>query len=127
MPRKAKVKALQKDWAKVNEGSPLQNDEFGMKTPERYSQEEEETTKIDEGKQTSLEESAEESDDQDLILAGEKLRLLQIEEKKRLKKEKLRKSNKETRELNQRKEEEQDEQFHNKCEFEKYGRGSKRS
>ena len=53
---------LQKDWVKVNEGSPLQDDKFGMKTPERYSQEEEETTKTDEGKRTSSgEESAEDT------------------------------------------------------------------
>ena len=60
MTRKAKAKALEKDWAKVNEGSPVQDDEIGMKTPEKYPREEEDMTKIDEGKQ--IEETSENSD-----------------------------------------------------------------
>ena len=96
MTRKAKVKALEKDWTKVNEGSPLQDDEFGMKTPEKHSHEEEVMAKTDEEKQTT---SGEKSDDNDLILAQEKLRLLQIEEKKMRKKEKLQEIEKETKKL----------------------------
>ena len=100
MTRKAKVKALGKDWAKLNDGSPLQEDEFGMKTPEKQLQEDGDMTEIDEEKQLSSgEESVKSSDDNELLLAEEKLRLLQIEEKKMMKKEKLKQIEKATKKI----------------------------
>ena len=52
-----------------------------MKTPEKYSQKEDETTKADEGKQISSVEESSDSDDNDLLLAEERLRQLQTKEK----------------------------------------------
>ena len=100
MTRRAKSAALKQDWAKVNEGSPLEEEIVGLKTPERQNDGE-----ASDGKQpvprqfNSGEESLADSDDDELLMAEERLRLLKVEEEKLTRKEKMKEIVEETRRL----------------------------